>query len=210
MAPLHAVLTGDLIHSQRSSAAQVDDTMALIEAAARRIVPAARFHRYRGDGWQVHLGPARDGLRTMVHIAAQLGRDEGLASRIALGLGDAFGLDRQSLASAGGGAFVASGRALDAMTAGHRLALAGAGVDPLHQALVAYIDVQAQGWSPAQAEAVALALAADPGTPHLALAAELAISRQAFAARLSAAGYELVIEALAAFSLRFADGAADG
>ena len=210
MNPLHAVLTGDLILSTRSTAARVDETMALIEAAAGRFSVQARFHRYRGDGWQVYVGTAGLGLGAMVYIAAQLCAEEGLSSRIALGLGDACGLDQGSLGMAGGMAFVRSGRALDAIDDAKHLVLSGEGVDPLHHALMAYIDAQVQGWSQEQAQAVALSL--DPAGPHSqqVLAERLGISRQAFAARLGAAGFSLTERAIRAFATHFAEGLIDG
>lgn len=206
----HAVLTGDLILSTRSTPAQVDDTMALIEGSARTFSKHARFHRYRGDGWQVYVGAAGQGLDAMVFIAAQLCAAGGLSSRMALGLGDAHGFDQGSLGTAGGLAFVHSGRALDAMQAGQWLTLAGQGVDPLHHALMAYLDVQVQGWSPQQAQAVALSLAPVRASSQQVLAEQLGISRQAFAARLHAAGFALTEQATRAFAAHFAQGVVDG
>ncbi|MFN3846923.1 MAG: hypothetical protein ACK4RZ_14030 [Paracoccaceae bacterium] len=210
MAFVHAVLTGDLILSTRSTSAQVDDTMGLIEGAARRFSAISRFQRYRGDGWQVYIGTAGLGLGAMVYLSARLAAGAGLASRVALGLGKASGLDQDSLGMASGSAFVDSGRALDAMEGTQRLALAGVGVDPLHRALVAYIDAQVQDWSPQQAEAVALSLDPEGLLPQQALAGQLGISRQAFAARLNAAGFSLVETATHAFSAQFAPEPADG
>ncbi|MFN4153199.1 MAG: hypothetical protein ACK4HF_00965 [Paracoccaceae bacterium] len=206
MATLHAVLTGDLIHSTRSTVAQVDETMALIQAAAEKFSTEARFHRYRGDGWQVYVGEAWEGLDAMVFIAAQLRARGALSSRMALGLGDAYGLDHDSLGMAGGMAFIRSGRALDSIGEGKWLALAGETVDPLHHALIAYLDAQVRGWSQEQAEAVSLSL--DPDGPHSqqVLAERLGISRQAFAARLNAAGFVLTEQAIRAFAAKFAGG----
>ncbi|WP_103333690.1 hypothetical protein [Pseudotabrizicola formosa] len=206
----HAVLTGDLILSTRSTAAQVDDTMMVIEEAIDRLGSTARFHRYRGDGWQAYVGAAAQGLEVMVFLAAQLRAMDLLSSRMALGIGDATGFDKGNLGTAGGMAFVASGRALDAMSTGQWLALAGAGTDPLHQALMAYLDAQVQGWSPEQAEAVALSLDPDGQQSQQVLAERLGISRQAFGARLSAAGFDLTRRAIRAFATQFAQGDTDG
>lgn len=210
MAKLHAVLTGDLILSTRSTPMQVDETMAVIEAAALRFSDQARFHRYRGDGWQVYVGAAWQGLEAMVGIAAALRAKDAGSSRIALGLGDAYGLDHATLGMAGGMAFVHSGRALDAIGDGTWLVLAGEDADPLHHALMAYVDAQVRGWSQEQAQAVALSL--DPDGPHSqqVLADRLGISRQAFAARLNAAGFVLTEQAIRAFARHFVQEAADG
>lgn len=210
MPALHAVLTGDLILSTRRTPAQVDATMALIEATARKFSPVARFHRYRGDGWQVYVGAGWRGLEAMVFLAAQMRATGALSSRMALGLGEAHGYDLGNLGTAGGTAFVLSGRALDALADGQWLAVAGAGVDPLHIALMGYLEAQVRGWSPEQAQAVALTL--EPGASHgqQVLAETLGISRQAFAARLSAAGFDLTRQAVRAFATHFAPSGTDG
>jgi hypothetical protein len=207
---LHAVLTGDLVLSTRSTVAEIDRTMDLIESSALAFDPSTRFQRYRGDGWQIYAGAAGQGLGAMVLVAASLAAAEALSSRIALGLGTVEGLQHDSLGRAGGGAFVASGRALDKMTAGQRLAMAGAGVDPLHHALLSYIDAQTRGWSPQQAEAVALSIGPATRQPQQTRAAGLGISRQAFAARLATAGFPLVEQAIHAFSTRFQAEQSDG
>lgn len=210
MSKLHAVLTGDLIYSTRSAPAQVDEAMLLIETSVRLLDAEARFQRFRGDGWQVHLTPASQGLLILVFLAAQLRGTGKLCSRIALGVGDAYGYDQGSLGTAGGAAFVQSGRALDAMPDGRWFALAGQGVDPLHQALMAFLDAQIQRWSPQQAQAVALSLGPDNILSQQALADHLGISRQAYAARLAAAEFSLTTQALRAFSMHFAQDVAFG
>lgn len=210
MAQRHAVLTGDLIGSTAGASAEVDRAMALIDAAARRYGPDARFHRYRGDGWQVHVGPGARGLGAMVYIAAVLRAEGALPSRIALGLGEAHGLEAGTLGQAGGPAFLHSGRALDAMGPDRRLALAGDGVDPLHDALMAYVDSQITGWSVPQAEAMALVMAPAGPQSLTELAEGLGIRRQALAARLNAGGFKLIEKTLQAFAQHFADEATDG
>jgi biotin operon repressor len=184
-----AVLTGDLIASTRAPVAAVSASMALIAQISARIGTTTRFTRYRGDGWQIYLDDPGRGLWAMLLIAASL-RAAGLPeSRIALGLGAAHGGSADSLVTAGGEAFTASGRALDALAPPARLALAGAGVDRLHQRLVAFLEERAEGWSREQAEAVALALEPEEQPTQAQIAARLGITRQAVAARLQAAGF---------------------
>lgn len=184
-----AVLTGDLIASTRAPVAAVSASMALIAQIAARIGKTTRFTRYRGDGWQIYLDDPGLGLWAMLLIAASLRAADLPESRIALGLGAAHGGSADSLVTAGGEAFTASGRALDAMAAPARLALAGAGVDRLHQRLVALLDERAAGWSREQAEAVAMALEPEAQPTQAQIAARLGITRQAVAARLQAAGF---------------------
>jgi hypothetical protein len=203
MATMHAVITGDLIDSTRRTPGQVDEAMALIEACVARLSDDARFHRYRGDGWQAYVGAAGQGLSALVLIAAHLRATDALSSRMALGLGDAHGLDQGSLGMAGGTAFIHSGRALDGIGDGKWLAIAGQGIDPLHTSLMSYVDAQVRGWSQEQAEAVALSLDLDGAFYQQVLATRLGISRQAFAARLNAGGFRLVDEAIQAFGRHF-------
>lgn len=184
-----AVLTGDLIGSTQAPVAAISASMALIAGIAGQIGSQTRFTRYRGDGWQIYLDDPGLGLWAMLLIAARLKAEAGLESRIALGLGSAQGGSAESLVTASGSAFTASGRALDALVAPSRLALSGEGVDRLHQRLVALLDERLSGWSREQAEVVAMALAPAEQPTQAAMAAQLNISRQAVAARLQAAGF---------------------
>lgn len=205
----HAVITGDLIDSTSAPPAALVRAMDLLSACIGRIESPATFTRFRGDGWQVHLEEAGLGLATMAWLAAELRAAGGLQSRMALGLGTATGTSDPTLASASGSAFVASGRALDHMARGRTLAIAGEGVDRLHQSLLGYIEAQIAGWSHEQAEAVAAALA--PGKPrtHAQIADRLGITRQAVTARLSAAGLDLLNRAGAAFLDEFGESPPD-
>jgi hypothetical protein len=184
-----AVLTGDLIASTSASVAEVSASMALIAKIAARIGKSTRFTRYRGDGWQIYLDDPGLGLWAMLLIDASLRAAALPESRIALGLGPAHGGSTESLVTAGGKAFTASGRALDAMAEQSKFALAGEGIDRLHQRLVAFLEERASGWSREQAEAVALALETEDQPTQAQMAARLKISRQAVAARLQAAGF---------------------
>jgi hypothetical protein len=184
-----AVLTGDLIGSTQAPVAAISASMALIAGIAGEIGSHTRFTRYRGDGWQIYLDDPGLGLWAMLLIAARLKAAAGLESRIALGLGSAYGGSAESLVTASGSAFTASGRALDAMTEPNKLALAGEGIDRLHQRLVALLDDRLSGWSREQAEVAAMALAPAEQPTQAAMAARLKISRQAVAARLQSAGF---------------------
>jgi hypothetical protein len=184
-----AVLTGDLIGSTHAPVDAVSESMALISKIAAGIGKTTRFTRYRGDGWQIYLDDPGQGLWAMLVIAASLRAAALPESRIALGLGAAHGGSADSLVTAGGAAFTASGRALDGLTAPHTLALAGTGIDRLHQRLIALLDERVSGWSREQAEVVAMALAPQDQPTQAQMAARLGISRQAVAARLQAAGF---------------------
>ena len=194
-----AVITGDLISSTTSTEEVVTDTMNLIHTIADEVGPDTRFTRHRGDGWQIILTQPGLALRAMCCIAARLASAGRLQSRMVIGLGTAGGLSGSSLAAASGTAFTASGRTLDHMPKGRMLDVAGDGVDALHSNLIAYIDRQIQGWSAGQSEAAAHVLTMALPPPQVVTAAKLGISRQAFAARLSTSGYEMIDAATAAF-----------
>jgi hypothetical protein len=213
MKPQAAVLTGDLIGSTAASPAMVEAAMATILRTARRIGPTTRFTRYRGDGWQIYLDDPGQGLWAMLLIAAELRAAKGLESRIALGLGSAYGGSADSLTTAGGSAFVASGRALDNLQPPQRLTIAvdTDHVDVLHARLVALIDERVADWSPEQAEAMAYDLAPEDHLAQAQIAARLGVSRQAIAARLKAAGRAQLTGAHEDFFHHFhRDGAKDG
>ena len=201
----YAVITGDLISSSASTEEVVSDTMNLIRTIANEVGPDTRFTRHRGDGWQIVLTQPGLALRAMCYIAAHLASAGWLQSRMVIGLGTAGGLSGYSLAAASGTAFTASGRALDHVPKGRMLDLAGEGVDPLHVTLIAYIDSQIQGWSPEQAEAVAHMLTITPPPAQVVTAAKLGISRQAFAARLATAGFDMIDAATNAFFEAFGE-----
>lgn len=185
--------------------------MELFASLAKRIGPLTRFTRYRGDGWQIYLDDPGLGLWAMILFAASARAANGLQSRIALGLGSVYGGSPDSLTTAGGTAFVASGRALDKMSKAQCLALAGDGVDVLHSRLVSIIDMIISDWSREQAEAVAMALRPEDHPTQADIAEYLGITRQAVAARLAAANFHQIDAANDDFFFLFhRDGAADG
>ena len=196
---LAAVLTGDLIGSTGVEVARVEHTMAVLANASELVAHAAptRFTRYRGDGWQIYLADPRDFIWVAMYLRAALTADPHcLATRIAIGIGTVDSLGETGLAGASGAAFTASGRALDSMTTGQELALAGTTVDDIQRSLLAFVADRMAGWSREQAEVVQLMW--DHGG-HQDIANKLGISRQAVGARLHAAGYRLIETAGRAF-----------
>ena len=184
-----AVLTGDFVDSSKVAPQALETGMRLVaEVAAALGGPAARFTRFRGDGWQFHLAAPGLALRAALLATARLRAVEaGLATRAAIGIGGIGSLGGADLADAGGPAFEASGRALDAIPRGRRLALAGDGATPARRIVVDLLDERAGRWTAPQAEALALHL--DTAAPTLAAIAErLGITPQAVGYRLAGAG----------------------
>lgn len=105
-----------------------------------------------------------------------------------------------------GAAFTASGRALDKMEKSQHIALAGQGVDLLHQRLFAMIEDRIMDWSVEQAEVMAMAFAPEGRMTQIEMAEYLNISRQAVAARLQAAGYNQLAQAALDFAATFGTG----
>lgn len=206
-----AILTGDLIGSTVATAQATEAALTIIADTAQEIAswaptaPAPRFTRFRGDGWQF-AAPHNLGPRGTLLLAARLTAAQGLQSRISLGLGtvDDWGSAQDTLSAARGAALTASGRGLDAMTAGQILALTETGRPPQilarDQALIRLWAALARRWSAEQAEALALALPPDPPRQS-AIATRLAISPQAVSLRLKGAEAGAILDSLAQWEI---------
>lgn len=205
-----AVLTGDLVASQKHDAAEIEAAMGRIAATARNlsdIVDAdTRFTRFRGDGWQIVLGRAGLALRAALLIVADLKAGGHLVeTRISVGAGPWTSLGTRDLADASGYAFSVSGTRLDQMPRHRRLFINGGRDTALHgvadmewqAAIFDMAEWIASRWSRPQAEAMAMALRFDWQTQDE-LAQRLGITRQAMHARLTGAGFQAMENAIAA------------
>lgn len=200
----HAILTGDLVASGAAGADAVDRAMDRLARTAAEISRwpdggDTRFTRFRGDGWQAAVTPPARSLRAALTLAATLRVGKGLpGTRIAIGTGAVVSLGTRDLSDGAGPAFTASGRALEAIGRGRFLAVGGADMSPLHQAMVELLDERTARHSPEQAQALALIL--DPGNPtQSALAERLGITPQAMSLRLKGAGADAILSALTAW-----------
>lgn len=210
-----AILTGDLIGSTRAAPAALEAAIELLAAAADEIagwMPEAlgrdpRFTRYRGDGWQMHVADPALALRALLFLVARLrAADNGLGTRAAIGIGAVESLGTASLADARGPAFEASGRALDAIGRGRRLAIEGEDVTPWQRIILDLLDERSARWTKPQAEAMHLALALQPEEPTLAeMAATLDITAQAVNYRLTGAGAPAIRRSLRGWEEAFGD-----
>jgi hypothetical protein len=202
---MKAVITGDLVGSSNHTASTIDQAMLVIrlqaELLGERCGESARFTRFRGDGWQIYLHNPRLCLWAALQITAALRASGlGLATRQSIGIGIVEHLPSGNLGEAYGEAFLASGLCLDLMFATRRLAIGGPNVSEPYRAIVALADWYSLRWTVQQAEAVHEMLA----YPKLFMAehaARIGITRQAFSARLSGAGYFAWAQALGAFAL---------
>ncbi len=200
---LTAILTGDLIASTTRPDG-VARTMQVLDDAARAAAGwsdcAPKFTRFRGDGWQFRV-PAGHALRAALLVAARLRADAALATRIAIGIGPLDHAGGRDLSDASGAAFTASGRALDHMARGQVWSVAG-DVPSWAGALVALGAWHSARWSREQAQAMASMLA-EPDMTQAQAADRLGITRQAWQARLSGAGFAAWQPALRAFESGF-------
>ncbi|MEQ5868828.1 MarR family transcriptional regulator [Sagittula sp. NFXS13] len=195
----YVVLTGDVIASTALEIPDLDATLAEVGSVVDNLADwgvTARFARRGGDGWQIAMDTPRYDLRVALWIAARLRRlDKARATRIAIARDTGPLTDTADLNAAHGAGYTASGRLLDALDGGARMAHASGGA--MHSTVV-LADHIALGWTQAQARAVTLMLPPDAG-PRASAADRLGISRQAVDQALHAAGYPALDAALTAW-----------
>jgi hypothetical protein len=201
-----AILTGDLIGSTEAPSEAVERSMRIIADCAREIGQRTDFTRFQGDGWQMRLVQPGDCLWACLLILARLRTEaDAPGTRIAVGIGEEYPTDANTLATAMGPAFTASGRALEQMKPDRLLSLDGpkGSIDAFRKLAFLIAGDLAGRWSVSQAEAMALKL--DPDSPadkreaNERVARALGITRQAVDARLKAADYHLLDEMMLAF-----------
>ncbi|WP_425050217.1 hypothetical protein [Psychromarinibacter sp. S121] len=201
--PLSAVLTGDLVASRKASRAQAERAMAALSEAARDFGTSRkmdlRFTRFRGDGWQVYLSDPTYALDAALYLITRLrGEATEVETRLSAGIGPVVTTGTNDLSDADGDAFYISGDHLEIIGKRQRMVVAGKGIGPFQAAVFELVDHISAGWSPAQAEAVAMAMTERYATQDD-IAEVLGITRQAVQSRLAAAGYAFLHDALHAF-----------
>lgn len=197
------VLTGDIVDSSNATQAWLDHAIGTLQTASSSIATWATpsggattslFARRAGDGWQIAMDQPALALRAALYLQSQLKGNSEARTRIAVATGDGTlpsGPD-PDLNSAHGPAFIASGRLLENLSGQTLMAHASGGA---LDAAFRLADHIAQGWTQAQARAVAAML--PPGSGPRRVAAEtLGISRQAIDQALHAAGFPAIDAAL--------------
>jgi len=209
----YAVLTGDIVGSSKLSKAarqalpeKMKEAGKATQKAFPDLVPLA-VDVFRGDSWQLLTTDAVRSLRVALFFRAQIragrARGRGLDTRVSIGAGSVDFVPRKNVSEGDGEAYRLSGRGLEALPRGRFL-----GWSAPHETLtligatVGLIDALAQGWTSAQAQAVAGALC---GETQDKIAASLPgkITRQAVSKHLDAAHWEAVEAALAALENEF-------
>ena len=204
---IHAVLTGDIVASQRLSVAELDHVRATVEKSCAEIAQwsagllplAVEFSR--GDAWQVLLREPSMALRSALWIRAALLFRCGVDTRIAVGVGSIMPL-AESLSLSGGDAFVRSGQALDSLSQ-TRMSI----VLPTSSPFSSWVDLVAKlcdamvgSWTQRQAELVHAALSPQ-STTQSAIAAALVppVTKQSVGKGLRAAHWDAISQAIKTF-----------
>lgn len=202
-----AVLTGDIVASQKLSEAGLCRARAVLADAAAEIALWADdllprpLEVSRGDAWQLLLSEPSYALRAALWIRSALIADCGVDTRIAVGIAEAGPL-AASLAFSGGPAFVSSGQMLDEMGR-ERLVVVlpvGAELAPWVGLAARLCDTLIVSWTQRQAELVHAVL--HPQSPtQSAIAASLSppVSKQAVGKGLRAAHWDALSLALETF-----------
>ncbi len=158
-APIHAVVTGDIVNSTQL-APEVEKNLL---AALERVVKPNLIEFYRGDSFQVFLKDPAGSLRMALScraLAIKLGSDEegSPASdiRISIGIGPVV-LPVRTPGTARGEAFLLSGRRFDEMQQTQRRMSIGSGhaiADIGLQVMADYLDSIFRGMTAKQADAI--------------------------------------------------------
>ena len=204
---IQAVLTGDIVASQRLSATELDRVRATVEEACAQmaqwspgLVPRA-VEFSRGDAWQILLRDPSMALRSALWIRAALLFRCGVDTRVAVGIGSVTPL-AESLSLSGGEAFVRSGQALDTLSPA-RLTIVlphSSPFSPWVDLVAKLCDAMVGSWTQRQAELVHAALSPRSLTQS-AIAAELVppVSKQAVGKGLRAANWDAISQAIKTF-----------
>lgn len=200
------VLTGDIVASSKLGAEALDAALGVLRAGCEAVAgwsgAAARFTRFRGDGWQ-SIGPEPGlALRATLFLRARLrATDLGCDTRISVAIGEGELPTEGDLSAAGGRAFEISGRNLDGMARGRRLAFGREApwpCAPAEAAIWALCDEISGRWTKRQAAVFARALVPGAGA-QATLAGELGVSQQMIAKHLKAGGDRALQAGVAAF-----------
>lgn len=205
-----AVLTGDIAGSRRLSRrvrTELPAALRGIASTARERFAKAVCHPidvFRGDSWQLLVREPSRSLRIALFMRANLRaafEETRVDTRVAIGVGTVDFVPETDISGGDGEAFRLSGRALDEMGRGFRMAVALSPGFPkstnrLLDAVAKLIDVQAASWTQRQAFAVGKALLGLTQEEIGEAWMEHPISQQTVAQHLASAGWNAIDYAL--------------
>lgn len=200
-----AVLTGDVVQSTRlgTHAKSLPGRLEQAGELARELATGTStpVDVFRGDAWQMAIRPPADAIAVAIRFRLSLRWFSGVPevdTRVAIGIGEVDRLPSDRVSRGNGAAFRLSGRALDEMARGRRMAIRtdDAGLEGTLDAILGLLDTMVSGWSEAQAWAVDFALLGW-NQKRIAKAWQPAsISQQAVQKHLQRAGWPAVDRAL--------------
>jgi len=165
----YAVLTGDIVKSQKLSADKLKDIRKRLRDSLRDFdrhsldsVIKGEIDFYRGDGWQLVINQPWMFFRIAVYVRAALIGFEEADTRVSVGIGSVENFVRKEISLSTGEAFKLSGQTLDALKKRQRFGLSmEEGFSQNYNCLPSTFgicDALLQQWSKRQAEAVFFAL----------------------------------------------------
>jgi len=204
---LYAVLTGDLVKSQKLSIEDLESARRHLLSAVDKVsdwkpgLVRGKAEFFRGDAWQLLLADPGQALRVAVYLRASV-RAQGLSqTRISIGLGTVDLVDEERVSLSIGEAFVLSGHGLDKLKK-QRLAIEvphSVGVLTNWIRVVAHLcDAIVSQWTARQSEITTFALEPVERT-HSEIAEELNIKQQTVTNSLRGARWNAVQEGIELF-----------
>jgi len=186
-----AVISGDLIKSQKIPKQQYDDMLYLLDQSLRFIANKfnAQFNVYRGDALQIQLPDPSDVCNAAILLYLQL-KSANYSLRQSMAIGQ---LDnpRADIKTATGSAYTLSGQGLDTMNQQLLLQVEHCQLDNSFALNIDLIDVLLDKMSKKQANALFYYLTVKNNS-HGELAKELKTSRENVTKLLNLAHYQLI------------------
>lgn len=200
----HAVLTGDIVSSQKLSATALGQLPRLIAEAAQKTGFDSKVEVFSGDSWQAFCAEPEVAMTWALIFRSYLFGEHAIETRVAIGIGTISSLNPAKISLSHGEAFVLSGHALSETPSDRRITIATSpalpsNLAPLLDASCALLDALSSDWTEKQAQAIALASSNLPQN-ELATTFDPPISAQAFGKRLASAQWKPVKDALKSIS----------
>lgn len=200
-----AVLTGDVVHSTQlgEEAKRIPRRLQRSGELAGVMATgmATAVDVFRGDAWQMAVRPPSDSIVVAIRFRLALRWFTGgpaVDTRVAIGIGDVQRLPAARVSRGNGTAFRLSGRALDEMPRGRRMAicLEDHEMQATLDVIVGLIDTLLSSWSESQAYAVDYALLGWTQTQIAEAWEPEPISQQAVQKHLKRAGWPAIERAI--------------
>lgn len=168
---IYAILTGDIVNSSGLSSDRryyLYETLKALSTLVKQKYPREvpfDLAKYRGDGWQLLVSPPKDAFEISLFMRTYIRyqfEQEKLDTRIAIAIGSIDFAPSDNISEGYGVAFTESGKMLDSLKE-YRMAVSLTQntdqiLNRLANALIRTNDALVSAWTPAQCQAVHLAL----------------------------------------------------